>query len=296
MLNAFSIDVEDWFHILDSPATPHQNLWDSLESRVETNLRLLLELLDSANVRATLFWLGWLAERNKSLVRECCEAGHEIASHGYHHVLPTRVGAELFKDDIDRAKKTLEDITGKQVLGFRVAGFGIKKRTEWAFDVIKEVGYEYDSSVFPAWPEHNCMCATSVGPHVIRTETGPLIEVPVPATKVFGLRLYFFGGGYLRLSPLRLIQWGIKRLHQAGYPLIVYVHPRELDPDQPRLPLSPIRRFRCYVNLKSTLPKLQWLLKEYDFVPIRELANLTEHSDQQQLSLPFVLPHLKILR
>jgi len=276
MLNAFTIDVEDWFHILNSPAAPHESLWDSLESRLTPNLRCLLEMLDTSNVRATFFWLGWLADRHKSLVRECCQAGHEIASHGYHHVLPDRVGAELFKDDLDRAKKTLEDITGKQVFGFRVAGFGIKRRTRWAFEVIKEVGYEYDSSVFPAFREHNCMFATSAGPHMIQTKIGPLVEVPVPAAEVFGLRLYFFGGGYLRLSPLRLIQWGIKKLHQAGHPLIVYIHPRELDPDQPRLPLSPIRRFRCYVNLKSTLPKLRWLLKEYDFVPMRELAKLAE--------------------
>src|SRR4030042_2559414 len=145
MLNAFSIDVEDWYHILNSPATPEVMLWDSLESRVETNLRLLLEMLDTANVRATFFWLGWIGDRNKSLLRECSDAGHEIASHGYHHVLPDKVGAELFKDDIDRAKKTLEDITGKQVFGFRVAGFGIKRSTSWTFDIIKEVGYEYDS-------------------------------------------------------------------------------------------------------------------------------------------------------
>ena len=276
MLNAFSIDVEDWYHILDSSAAPHVKLWDSLESRVEPNLRCLLEMLDTANTRATFFWLGWLADRNKSLVRECCQAGHEIASHGYHHVLPDRVGAELFKDDIERAKKTLEDITGKQVLGFRVAGVGIKKRTRWAFDLIKEVGYEYDSSVFPAFREHNSMFTTSVRAHMIQTETGPLVEIPVVATKVFGLRLYFFGGGYLRLSPIQLIKWGIKKLHQAGQPLIVYVHPRELDQEQPRLPLGAIRSFRTYVNLKSTLPKLRWLLKEYDFVPMRELAKLAE--------------------
>jgi len=284
MLNSFSIDVEDWFHILKSHTAPHVKLWDTLESRLEPNLRRLLEMLDTAKIRATFFWLGWLADRNKSLLRECCRAGHEIASHGYHHVLPDVVGAELFKDDIERAKKTLEDITGKQVLGFRVAGFGIKKRTRWAFDVIKEVGYEYDSSVFPAMHEHNCMLATSIGPHMIRTENGLLVEVPVPAAKILGVRFYLFGGGYLRLSPIRLIQWGINNLQQASQPLIVYIHPRELDPEQPRLPLSAIRRFRCYVNLKTTLPKLRWLLKKYDFVPMCELAKLAEKDTHDLLS------------
>ena len=270
--NIFSIDVEDWFHILNSPAVPRIEHWGSLEPRVERNIDRILELLHNHGVHATFFWLGWLAEKHKSLLRRCCEVGHEIASHSYSHLLPNEVGPELFKDDIDRAKKTLEDIIGKQVTGFRVAGFGIKKSTRWAFDVIKEVGYEYDTSVFPATREYGDVFTTASEPHMIYTEFGPLVEIPLSAVEVLGLRLFFFGGGYLRLSPKWIVRWGIKKLHKAGHPLIVYAHPREIDPDVPRLPLSLKRRFRCYVNLKSMMPKLRWLCDNYNFVTMRELV------------------------
>lgn len=273
LLSCLTIDVEDWFHILDSLAAPRIEQWGSLESRVESSVDRILGLLDDYSIHATFFWLGWLAERHKSLLRRCCNAGHEIASHGYHHVLPHKVGPELFKDDIDRTKKILEDIIGKQVLGFRVAGFGIKENIRWAFNIIKEVGYEYDSSVFLARREYKSVFPSTKGPHMIPTEAGLLAEIPVSATEFCGLRLFFFGGGYLRLTPTRLIQWGIKRLQKAGAPLIVYVHPREIDSDHPRLPLSPLRRFKCYINLKSTMPKLQWLCKNYTFVTMNELVD-----------------------
>jgi len=273
LFSCLTIDVEDWFHILDSPVAPKIEQWGSQESRVERSVDRILRLLDDYSIHATFFWLGWIAERHKSLLRRCCNAGHEIASHGYHHVLPHKVGPELFKDDIDRTKKILEDIIGKQVLGFRVAGFGIKENIRWAFNIIKEVGYEYDSSVFPARREHKSMFISTKGPYMIPTEAGPLAEIPVSTTEFCGLRLFFFGGGYLRLSPTRLIQWGIKRLQKAGAPLIVYVHPREIDSDHPRLPLSPLRRFKCYINLKSTMPKLQWLCKNYNFIMMHELVD-----------------------
>jgi len=272
-LNALSIDVEDWFHILDSPTVPTIEQWGSLESRIECNMEKLLAMLDSSSVKATFFWLGWTAEQHKNLVRKCSEAGHEVASHGYGHVLPYEVGKEGFKDDAKRAKKILEDITHKEVLGFRAAGFGIKDDTEWAFDTIVEVGYKYDSSIFPASRGHGGMPSSTLGPHVVETQSGPLIEIPVSAIEVLGYRLSLFGGGYLRLFPKWVIQWGIRKLHNVGHPLIVYVHPREIDPDQPRLPLSLMRRFKCYVNLESTLPKLRWLCENYRFVPICQLVD-----------------------
>ena len=158
---------------------PTIEYWRLLEYRVERNLDKILELLHNQSVRATSFWLGWLAEKHKSLLRRCCNAGHEIASHGYSHVLPDEVGPKLFKDDIDRAKKTLEDIIGKQITGFRAAGFGINKSTRWAFDVIKEVGYEYDTSVFLARQKYSDVPTTASEPYVIYTESGPLLEIPL---------------------------------------------------------------------------------------------------------------------
>jgi len=145
LLSCLTIDVEDWFHILDSPAVPTIENWPHLESRIERNLENLLALLDSLSVKVTFFWLGWLAERHKNLVLRCREAGHEIASHGYAHVLAYKVGTEKFRQDITQGKLILEDTTGEQVRGFRAAGFGITEKAPWAFDIIKDAGYGRNS-------------------------------------------------------------------------------------------------------------------------------------------------------
>lgn len=272
MFSCLTIDVEDWFHILDSSAVPDIEHWASLESRIEKNLDSLLNFLDSLSVRVTLFWLGWLAERHKGLVRKCQNAGHEIASHGYAHVLAYQVGMKAFRRDILDAKYILEDITGEQIRGFRAAGFGITEKAGWAFDVIKEAGYEYDSSVFPASRGHGGIPDSPLGPYFIETQCGHLLEIPMSVIKVLGFRTSFFGGGYLRLANIRTIKWGIDRLLAAKQPLIIYVHPRELDPDHPRLPLSLLRKFKSYVNLNSTLPKLKWLCQRYPFYTMLQMV------------------------
>jgi polysaccharide deacetylase family protein (PEP-CTERM system associated) len=270
--NAFSVDVEEWFHILRSATAPRREDWSALESRSDANVNRLLDLLHEHGVRATFFWLGWMAEEHKLLLRRCSEAGHEIASHGYHHVLPWDVGPVGFKEDIERARKVLEDLAGRSIHGFRTAGFGVHGETEWAFEVIKEAGYEYDSSVFPSYHSRRCIHHWQAGPYWISTKAGRLVEIPLSAVSLLGYKLFLFGGGYLRLAPQRLIQWGVRQLHRGGAPLIVYVHPREVDPQQPRLPLSALRRFRCYVNLGSTMPKLAWLCRSCTFVPMMEMA------------------------
>lgn len=272
LLSCLTIDVEDWFHILDSPAVPSIERWSSLESRIERNLEEMLTLLDSFSVKVTLFWLGWVAERHKGLVRKCQNAGHEIASHGYGHVLAYEVGADAFRRDITRAKIILEDITGEPVRGFRAPGFGITKKVAWAFDVIKDSGYQYDSSVFPASRGHGGMSASLLGLYFIATASGHLLEIPMSVVEIFGRRASLFGGGYLRLANKQMIKWGINKLQAAGQPLIVYVHPREIDPDHPRLPLTLLRQFKCYVNLKSALPKLKWLCKNYSSCTMLEMV------------------------
>jgi len=267
-----TVDVEDWFHVLDSAAVPGMAEWHRLECRVHQNLERLLELLRDNGVQATFFWLGWVAERHPVLVRACQQAGHEVASHGYGHVLAYQVGRERFREDVLRAKGVLEDITGHSVAGFRAAGFGITGEAQWAFGVIREAGHEYDASVFPARRGHGGMPGAPLGPHVIETPAGPLPEIPMSAVELCGRRLCMFGGGYLRLFPRFLIAWGIRRREAAGRPLIVYVHPREIDPEHPRLSLSWWRRFKCYVNLHTTLPKLRWLCAGHSFCTMRELA------------------------
>ena len=270
--NCFTVDVEDWYHILDSDAVPPIEKWGDQESRVERNVDSLLEMLDETGVRATFFWLGWVAERHKELLRRCAEAGHEIASHGYAHLLAYEVGAEAFGQDIERAKKLLEDLTGGPVHGFRAAGFGITEKAPWAFDAIRAAGYEYDSSVFPASRGHGGLEQSPLEPHTLDTQAGPLAEFPISAVEVFGKRLCMFGGGYLRLFPAPAIQWGVRRLHAGGRPLIIYIHPREIDPEHPRLPLGFRREFKCYFNLKSTMRKLRLLCRTQSFVPMAEMV------------------------
>lgn len=272
LFSCLTIDVEDWFHILDSPAVPGIKHWSSLESRIERNLKELLTVLDKLSVKVTFFWLGWLAERHKDLVRICHNAGHEISSHGYAHILAYQVGPKAFREDITQAKDILENIISDQSRGFRAPGFGITEKAPWAFDVIKESGYQYDSSVFPASRGHGGIANSPLGPYFIETRSGHLLEIPMSIVEIFGRRTSLFGGGYLRLANKLMIKWGIDKLQTAGRPLIVYIHPREIDPAQPHLPLSLLRQFKCYVNLNSTLPKLKWLCKNYSMLTMLEMV------------------------
>jgi polysaccharide deacetylase family protein (PEP-CTERM system associated) len=272
LFSCLTIDVEDWFHILDSPVVPGIKHWSSLESRIERNLNRLLDVLDSLSVKVTFFWLGWLAERHKGMVRMCRDAGHEIASHGYAHILAYKVGPSAFREDITKAKDILENIISDQVRGFRAPGFSITEKAPWAFEVIKESGYQYDSSVFPAARGHGGIASSPLGPYFIETISGHLLEIPMSIVEIFGRRTSLFGGGYLRLANKLMIKWGIDKLQSAGRPLIVYIHPREIDPAQPHLPLGLFRQFKCYVNLSSTLPKLKWLCKNYSMLTMLEMV------------------------
>jgi polysaccharide deacetylase family protein (PEP-CTERM system associated) len=275
-INAFTCDLEDWFHILDSERVPGIDDWPELPLRVEKNVDRLLELLAENGVRATFFCLGWLAERLPHMVRRCWQAGHEIASHGYAHVLAYRVGRQAFADDIVRARMILEDCIGQEVVGFRSPGFCVNEDNRWVFDVVAEAGYEYDASVFPAHHGHGGLCQAEPGPHVVRTRHNRLVEIPASTVRIWGRRVCLFGGGYLRITPLPLIQWGVGRLHREGQPLIVYMHPREIDPSHPRLPLPLKRRFKCYVNLSSTMPKLRWLCRHCTFITMKAVAARVE--------------------
>ncbi len=288
LLGAFTCDLEDWFHILDSDRVPRIEDWPHLPLQAERNVRRLLELLDRTGVRATFFCLGWMAERMPQLVRACAQAGHEIGSHGYGHVLAYRVGRRAFLRDIVRSKAILEDITGHEVIGFRSPGFAITDESRWVFDAVTQAGHRYDASVFPSPHGHGGLRDTRVGPHLVATPSGPLVEIPVSTIGCWGRRFCLFGGGYLRLAPLPVIRWGIRRLHAEGQPLVVYVHPREIDPDHPRLPLTPWRRFKCYVNLRSTLPKVEWLCRTYSFTTMCEIASVVRpmFSEAEAACLP----------
>lgn len=281
-LNMLTCELEDWFHILGTNGPPPRDQWSGLSLRAEASIRRMLDLFAENNVRATFFCLGWMAERMPTLVRDCLDAGHEIGSHGYAHVLAYDVGPRVFKDDLERAKKILEDITGQSVNGFRCPGFSVTDENRWVFDVVAATGHRYDASVFPANHGHGGLRDTPVGPHVVQTASGPLVEFPVSTVPFLDRRICMFGGGYLRLFPLSAIRWGIRRLHSNGLPLIIYIHPREIDPEHPRLRLKLHRRFKCYVNLRTTWHKLIWLCENCEFTTMGELAERIRHAEQEQ--------------
>jgi polysaccharide deacetylase family protein (PEP-CTERM system associated) len=299
--NAFSCELEDWFHILGSDRVPDIADWPELPLRAEASVERLLQLFEETGVRATFFCLGWMAQRMPHLVRKCQRAGHEIGSHGYGHVLAYDVGREAFRKDVVRAKAILEDITGSEVVGFRVAGFSVTSENRWVFDVVAEAGHTYDASVFPTGHAHGGLRSAQAEPHVVETRSGSLVEIPVSTVTAVGRRVCLFGGGYLRITPLPLLRWGVEKLRREGRPLVVYIHPREIDPDHPQLRLRPWRRFKCYANLRSTMPKLRWLCEHHAFTTMQVLATEVVQSDRQEVPekgaervvLPKPLPRLR---
>lgn len=269
--NAITIDVEDWFHILDASGAPERQRWDELPSRLERNVDRMLQLLSEHHVRATLFWLGWAAERYPALVRRCHDLGHEIASHGYDHLLAYEAGRTAFAEDARRSKALLEDLTGAPVLGFRVPGFSFTAETPWAYEALAEVGYAYSSSIFPAARGHGGHVGARPEPHVVRTSSGPVTEFPITTVGASRLRVCLFGGGYLRITPWPALLGISRLLNLSGTRVVFYLHPREIDPGQPRMKeIPPLRYFKYYVNLGSTEGKLRRLLRSLSFAPMQE--------------------------
>jgi polysaccharide deacetylase family protein (PEP-CTERM system associated) len=264
----FSVDVEDWFHLLDVPSAPDISSWASLPSRVEDSFQRLLDLFSEHERQVTCFFLGWIAERFPHLVREAVARGHEIASHGYAHQLAYTMTARAFRADITRSRQLLEDISGTPVLGYRAPGFSSTEQTPWFFSEVAAGGYLYDSSVFPAQRGHGGNPNSDLGPHMVEDEM--LIELPVSVAELGLTRMCFFGGGYLRLFPYSVISRMGKRVMEDGRPLIFYIHPREIDPDHPRIPMSAVRRFKSYVNLHTTEEKIRNILRDFPVATCRD--------------------------
>lgn len=269
----FSVDVEDWFHILGLPSTPRLSEWDKLPSHVEKNFLELLDIFNKKNIRVSCFFLGWVAEKFPNLVKEAIAGGHEIASHGYAHQLVYDLTEESFFLDAVKSKEILENITGKAVLGYRASGFSITKRSNWYYDKLIESGYLYDSSVFPASREHGGLKTGSSVPHILRKDNGKIIEFPITTVNILGKRICFFGGGYLRLFPYFLVRKSAVAILKQNRPVIFYIHPREIDPTHPRLPMNLKRRFKSYINLKSTKKKIEKLLEDFQFTTFANIIS-----------------------
>lgn len=267
MLNALTIDVEDYFHTEAMTNAVNREQWETMPSRVEGSTKTLLALLAQHQVKATLFFLGWVAERFPGLVREAVKEGHEIACHSYWHRAVFRLSPASFREDTMRAKKVIEDAAGVAVLGYRAPSFSITPGTEWAIEVLAGLGFIYDSSVNPIRHSFYGNPAASRTPY--RSEAG-LWELPIATIRAMGHNLPCGGGAYLRLLPQRYFHVALARLAKEGVPANFYLHPWELDPEQPRLSCGWKSAFRQYTGLRGTANKLSSLLSTYRFGPIRE--------------------------
>jgi len=260
----FSIDVEDWFNISAVESEPEVSAWDGLPTCVDRDFPRLLELFAESNVKVTCFFLGYFARRFPFLVRQAVEQGHEVASHGFYHRLVFQQTPDGFREDVLSARKLLEDIAGTPVLGHRAAAFSVTRETPWFFERLAQAGYVYDSSVFPAPHGIGGLKTDRLEPHEIATPSGRIVEFPISAVRVLGRPMCFFGGGYLRLFPYALIRSMGRRALRDGRPVVFYIHPREINPDHPRLPMNLKRRFKSYVNLHTVEGKLRRIVRDFE--------------------------------
>lgn len=264
--NALTVDVEDYFHVTAFAKSINRSDWDHYPSRVENNTRHLLDLFDEYEVKATFFILGWVAERSRGLAKEIAARGHEVACHGYSHQLVYDQSPEVFREETLRAKCLLEDAVQTPVRGYRAASFSITERSRWALDILVEAGFDYDSSIMPVRHDHYGMPATAEFPHRLQTPQGhSLVEFPLSTAKLFNFKLPVAGGGYFRFYPYAISRAGLRQINRQQRPFIFYLHPWEIDPDQPRISAGRTSRFRHYNNLEHCEARLRRLMSEFKF-------------------------------
>jgi polysaccharide deacetylase family protein (PEP-CTERM system associated) len=264
IVNALTIDVEDYFQVSAFATQIPRSEWESYPCRIEANIDQILALLADADVQATFFTLGWIAERYPVLIRRIVDEGHELASHGYEHHRATQQGYGEFLADIRLAKAVLEDIGGDEVKGYRAPSFSVGPSNNWAFDCIAETGYRYSSSIYPIRHDHYGVPDAPRFAHRVREG---LLEVPVATVRMLNANWPAGGGGYFRLLPYNVSRWSLRRVNDLdGQPAMFYFHPWEIDPEQPRIQnVSARTRFRHYVNLKHTIPRLRRLLADFQW-------------------------------
>jgi len=273
MINAFSIDLEDWFCVYNFSNVIKQEDWDSYEYRAEKNTRKLLLILDEFNVKCTFFVLGWISEKSPELIKEIENRGHEIAFHTYTHSLINYLSREQFEEEITKGLNIFKDIGIKQpISGFRAPSFTITKDTYWALEILSKYNFRYDSSVFPVGfhPDYGINNAP-LSPYEIKEN---LLEFPLSVLKIMGKNIPCCGGGYFRLYPYFLTKFMIKKVNRQGRPVNFYIHPWEIDPDQPKVNLPLLKKFRHYNNLNKTEKRLRKLLKDFKFTTIKNVLGL----------------------
>lgn len=270
VLNAMTVDVEDYFHVSALSGAIPRAEWPNMEFRADVSTFRILDMFDQASISATFFVLGWVAERHPSLVREIARRGHEIGCHGWSHELVYKQERTTFREEAGRSKAILEDITGKCVRGYRAASYSITRESLWALDDLIDLGFEYDSSIFPIRHDRYGIPGAARTPGFVSAPSGrQLVEFPLTTAGFMGQRIPCSGGGYFRLMPFWLTNYLLKRVGEKDrLPFIFYLHPWEIDPDQPRVRANWLSRFRHYTNLDVCASRLRKLLGLYRFGPV----------------------------
>ena len=271
MKNLLSIDLEDWYHFIGDPAVPAYENWPTCESRVEEITDIILEIVDGLSI--TFFVLGFIAEQKPGLIKKISALGHEIACHGNSHDFVFAMGPEGFRKDIGKTKTMLEDLTGKACVGYRAPGFSIRREDVWALEIIREEGFMYDTSVFPAIRTAGGIAGFYKYPQVLQLRAGALVELPISTSRLLGVTTAFCGGGFFRFFPGWYIHKHIGKLNRAGQPAVVYIHPRDIDPHQPRMKLKPFNRFIYYYGLKGAKEKFIHLVKSFEWGSFGEFVS-----------------------
>ncbi len=286
MRNILSVDVEDWFQVEAQNETIKFSEWHNFKMRVMPNVLRLLGMFDRHGVHATFFILGWVAEKIPDLVDHIVQRGHEVASHGYGHRFAAKQTSEEFRADLEQSLTVLAQSYDGPIHGYRAPSFSLGEQTPWAWDILADLGFAYDSSIFPI--HHDTYGSPHLPRHPFRlvlNDGREIDEIPMTTIRLFGHNLPAAGGGYLRLFPHWYTRLAIRRINREGMPAVIYIHPWEIDPGQPRTRLSPIRRFRHYTNLGTTEYKLEQLLSEFNFGTIWDYLQSTDSDRRPRISL-----------
>lgn len=289
--NAFCVDLEEWFHVCgveteySDPAT-----WDRAPSHVVSNTEVLMRLLDEAHARGTFLTVGWVAERHPELIRRLVDAGHEIGCHSYYHRLVYTLTPQEFDEETGRCLKLLRDLSGQPVRTFRAPGFSMKRECFWAYPILRKHGIDIDVSIVPARRDHGGVAGFTRDPFLLHTAAGDMRCFPVSVMRIAGRTIPFSGGGYLRLLPLTVVSAGYRQNHREGRPGMCYIHPREINPAQPRLKLPAVKYFKYYVNLGATEDKLRWCLRRFRFTTISEVVSQVRHWPEYELAAGDIHP------
>lgn len=285
--NSMTVDVEDYYQVSAFNEVIAYNEWEEYESRVEKNTNNILDIFDDNNTKSTFFVLGWVAERYPHIVREIYKRGHEVACHGYSHQLIYNQSRSEFKEETLRAKQILEEITGSAVIGYRAASYSITKNSLWALEILAESGFKYDSSIFPIVHDRYGIPTAPREPHIIKMKNElSIIEFPLSTYKILGMRLPVSGGGYFRLYPYQFTRHALKTINRQNNLFVFYLHPWEIDPQQPKIRASRLSRFRHYKNLEKCESRLRQLLKDFKFTTMKSLL------DELFLQTPSNIPEI----